>query len=110
MTTPRSPTGETGASYGSAGVELEGCSALDDGEHVAGGEHEVLLAGVLDLGAAVLAVEDLVADLHVERHAGAVLEATRADGQDGALLGLLLGRVGDDQTGRGGALGVARLD
>src|SRR4051794_28759768 len=37
-------------------------SALDDGEDVTGGEDEELLAAVLDLGAAVLAVEDRVAD------------------------------------------------
>ena len=37
-------------------------SLLDDGEDVARGEDEVLLAAVLDLGAAVLAVDDLVAD------------------------------------------------
>ena len=46
-----------------------GMLLLDDGEHVAGGEDEVLLAVVLDLGAAVLAVDDVVADLDVERDA-----------------------------------------
>ena len=46
---------------------------LDDGEDVARGEDEVLLAGVLDLGAAVLAVDDLVADRDVERDAVAVV-------------------------------------
>src|SRR5690242_16091844 len=38
---------------------------LDDREDVARGQHEVLLARVLDLGAAVLAVQDDVADADV---------------------------------------------
>ena len=65
---------------------------------------------VLDLGAAVLAVEDDVADLDVERNAlGAlVVEPAGTDGEDLALLGLLLGGVRDDQAGRGGLLGLER--
>ena len=39
-----------------------------------------------------------------------VVEATRTDREDLALLGLLLGGVRDDQTGRRGLLGVERLD
>src|SRR4051812_4050093 len=75
----------------------------NDGQHVAGGEDEVLLAGVLDLGAAVLAVDHLVADVDVERDAVAVVvDATRTDRQDRPLLGLLLRRVRDDQAGRRG--------
>ena len=70
---------------------------LDDGEHVAGGEHEVLLARVLHLGAAVLAVQHDIPDLDVEGHAlGArVVETAGAHRQDFALLGLLLGSVRD---------------
>src|SRR3954462_15407542 len=84
---------------------------LHDGEQVAGGEHEVLLAGVLDLGAAVLRVDDHVADVHVERNAVAVVvDAAGADSDNGALLGLLLGGVRDDQTGGGGGLGLVGLD
>src|ERR1700712_1447177 len=83
----------------------------DDGEDVAGRAGGVLLAGVLDLGAAVLAVDHLVADVDVERDAVAVVvDAAGADRQDLALLGLLLGGVGDDQTRRRGLLGVQRLD
>src|SRR4051812_34171319 len=87
-------------------------SALDDGEDVTGGEDEELLAAVLDLGAAVLAVEDRVADLDVERDPllALVVEAARADRQDLALLGLLLGGVRDDQAGGRRLLGVERLD
>src|SRR5690242_1317464 len=85
---------------------------LDDGEHVARGEHKELLARVLDLGAAVLAVQHHVADLDVDGHAlGArVVEAARAHGQDFALLGLLLGGVRDNQAGRRGLLSLERLD
>src|SRR6185312_7034767 len=53
----------------------------------------------LELGPGVLAVEDLLADLHVHRLALAVLEdAARADGEDLALLGLLLRGVRQDQS------------
>src|SRR5690606_35150578 len=52
--TPRDPRvmRGSGASAGSVGA--------DDGEHVARREDEVLLPAVLDLGAAVLAVDDAV--------------------------------------------------
>src|SRR3546814_5400513 len=72
------------------------CSS--DLEHVAGREDEQLLAAVLHLGAAVLAVDDLVADLDVERHTVAVVvDAARTDRKDLALLGLLLRGVWDDE-------------
>src|SRR5579884_680207 len=83
---------------------------VDDGEQVARRQDEVLLAVVLDLGTAVLGVQDDVAFLDVEREALAVLEAARAHGQDDALLRLLLRGVRDDQAGGGGLLGVQRLD
>jgi hypothetical protein len=74
-------------------------------------QEQVLLAVVLDLGAAVLAVDDDVADGDVERDAVAlVVDAAGADGDDLALLGLLLGGVGDDRPGRGGLLGLEGLD
>src|SRR5689334_22808065 len=84
---------------------------LDGGQHVAGGEHEVLLAAVLDLGAAVLAVQHHVADLDIHRDAlgAGLVEPARAHRDDLALLGLLLGGVRDDQPGRGGLLGLERL-
>src|SRR5262249_49582497 len=85
---------------------------LHDGEHVTSGEHEVLLVVVLDLGAAVLAVQHHVADLDIHGHAlGArVVEATRADRENLALLGLLLRGVRDDQARRGRLLGLERTD
>src|SRR6201995_4416713 len=86
-------------------------SLLDDREDVAGGEHQELLAGVLDLGAAVLRVENGVADLDVDRHAVAlVVDPAGADGEDGALLRLLLGGVGDHDARRRGRLSLVRLD
>src|SRR3954454_9558750 len=86
-------------------------SLLDDREDVAGGEHQVLLAGVLDLGAAVLRGEQRLADLHVGRHAVAlVVDAAGADSEDGALLRLLLGGVGDHDARRRGGLSLIRLD
>src|SRR5215471_16450744 len=64
---------------------------LDDGQHVAGGQHEV-------------------ADAHVHRDAlgACVVEPARTDRKNLALLGLLLGGVRDDQAGRGGLLGFER--
>src|SRR5665647_3589799 len=59
----------------------------------------VLQPAELDLGTAVLAVDHLVADGDVERDPIAVVvDATRADGQDLALLGLFLRGVRNDQT------------
>src|SRR5690606_21963937 len=70
-----------------------------------------LLAIELDLGAAPLAEQHAVADLDVERDdlAGLVAGA-RPDGDDLALLGLLLGRVGNDDAARGLLFRVDPLD
>src|SRR5699024_1742892 len=77
----------------------------DDCEDVASRQDEVLLAAVLELRAAVLRVDDLVAHLDVELDAGAVVcNAAGAHGHNLTLLRLLLGCVRDDQTGRGGLL------
>src|SRR4051795_4334754 len=100
--------GEVG---GAVLVSSGGPTSADDGENVARGEDEVLLAAVLDLGAAVLAVDHLVADGHVEGDAVAVVvDATGTHAQDLALLGLLLGGVRDDQAGSRGLLGLEGLD
>lgn len=86
-------------------------SAGDDGEDVAGIEQQVLGAVVLDLGAPVLAEDDDIALGDVERGVVAsVVGAAEADGNDAALLWLLLGGVGDDQPGNGGLPGLERLD
>src|SRR3954468_7106538 len=55
---------------------IAGCQKdllFDHGEYIASGEHQVLLAGVLHLSAAVLRVDDRVTHLDVERDPLAVL-------------------------------------
>src|SRR3954469_20765100 len=76
---------------------------LDLGKDVALAQHEQLLTIDLDLGAAVLAVQDLVAFGDVERDAllAILVVAALADGDDLALLGLLLGSVGEDDAADG---------
>src|SRR3954449_2090127 len=76
---------------------------LDLGEHVALAQDEQLLAVDLDFGAAVLAVEDLVAFGDVERDAllAILVVAALANGDDLALLGLFLGGVGEDDAAGG---------
>src|SRR6201994_4357138 len=75
---------------------------LDESEDVGLAQHEQVLPVDLDLGPAVLAVEALVALLHVQRDALAVIvEPTIAGGDDLALLRLLLGSVGEHETARG---------
>src|SRR6202035_1013890 len=88
-----------GAGRAGASIALIRSLLHDDGEHITGGEHEVLLAAVLDLGAAVLAVQHDVADLDVHGDAlgASVIEAARAHRKEFALLGLLLRGVWDDQ-------------
>src|ERR1700761_4380329 len=85
---------------------------LDDSEDVASGEYEVLLARVLDLGAAVLAVENDVPDLDVDGHAlgACVVEPAGTHRQDFALLGLLLSGVRDNETRSRGLLRFKRAN
>src|SRR5687768_13559928 len=73
-------------------------ASADDGEDVALAENQELLAVDRDFGAAVLPVKDLVADLEVHRDSLALLEAAGADGDDLALLRLLLRGVRDIET------------
>src|SRR5690606_39193428 len=103
----KGPVGRATGPFGRMSLD----SADDDRQHVASGEHEVLLATELHLGAAVLGVEHLVTDGDVERNAVAVVvDAAGAHGDDLALLRLLLGGVRDDQTRRGDLLGFDLLD
>src|SRR6201986_5192484 len=77
---------------------------LDLRQHVRLPEDGELLAVPLDLGAAVLAVEPLVAFGDVERSAltRVLVDLAVADRENLALLGLLLGCIGqDDATGSG---------
>src|SRR5262252_7650167 len=112
---PRAEPGRCQASSGSPGAgqarAREICSLLlDDREHVAGGEHQVLLAVVLHFGAAVLAVQHDIAnfDVHGDTLGTGVVETTGPNGQDLALLGLLLSGVWDHQARCGGLLGLER--
>src|SRR2546425_1546728 len=61
-----------------------------NGQHVACGQDQVLLAVDLDLGAAVLRIDDLVSHADVHGDALTLLEAARADRHDLALLRTLL--------------------
>src|SRR6202035_277176 len=76
--------------------------ALDDAHDVAFLHDDQLLAVELDLGAGPLAEQHAVARLDVERVELAIVAAgARADGDDLALLRLLLGGVGDDDAAGG---------
>ena len=85
-------------------------AAADLGEHVTGVEDQEVLALDGDLGAAVLRVDDDVADGDVERDqlAGVLGATAGTDGEDFALLGLLLGGVGDDEAAHRGLFGLRR--
>src|SRR6476646_8378184 len=75
---------------------------LDAGEDVGLAQHEQVLPVDLDLGPAVLAVEDLVALLHVQRDALAVVvELAVASRHDLTLLRLLLRGVRENETACG---------
>src|ERR671919_1627635 len=78
-------------------------SLLHDRKYVTGREDEHVLAFDGDLGAAVLAVEDGVAHAHTDGDdlAGLLGALARAHGQDLALLRLLLGCIGNDQSAGG---------
>ena len=70
---------------------------IENREHFVLAHDEVLLAVDLDLLAGVLAEQDRVAVLHVERLTVAVfLDLAGAHGDDLPLLRLFLGGVGDD--------------
>src|SRR5215510_4660932 len=85
--------------------------AADDREDVLLADDEEVLVVDLELRAGVLGVEDLVALLHVHGLALAVIEdAAGAGGEDRALLGLLLGRVREDDAALGHLLAGGGLD
>src|SRR5207249_2966511 len=75
----------------------DGCLAFDDAQHFLLADDHVLLAVELDLGAGILAEEDAVPRLDVEgNHFALVVLFAAPHGDDFSLLGLLLGRVGND--------------
>src|SRR5713101_2269768 len=72
---------------------------LDDGEHILLAQDQVLLVVQLDLGARVLAEEDLVAGLHVPGDLLALVVHLPVPNRDHlALLALFLGGVRDDDA------------
>src|ERR671933_2345352 len=76
--------------------------ANDLGEHVRLTQDQNFVGAELDLGAAVLAEDDLVAFLEIHLDVLAVLVAgPGTDGQDAAALRLLLRRVGEDDAADG---------
>src|SRR5512133_2335142 len=87
-------------------------SLLDYGEDVGFAEDEQIVSVNLHLGAAVLGVEDRVALRYVERDAlrAILVPAAVTYGKDLALLGLLLGGVGQDDPACCGLLLIERLD
>src|SRR5438034_5091151 len=72
--------------------------AFDDSQHVVLFHDEVLLPVNSDLLARVLAEENPIARFHIEGHPLAVVRFAVARGDDGALLRLLFGGVGDDDS------------
>src|SRR5258708_28716494 len=86
-------------------------SVRDDRQDVLLADDEEILAVDLEFRAGVLGVEDLVAGLHVHRLTLPVLEnAPGTGGQDGPLLGLLLGGVRKDDAALGHLLASARMN
>src|SRR5918997_4460835 len=87
-------------------------SAADLGQHVALAQDQEVLAVDLDLRAAVLGVEDLVALGDVERDAllAVLVPLAVADGEDLALLRLLLRGVGEHDAGSSRLVLLDRLD
>src|ERR1700754_2400219 len=107
----RVPPRKSPALAGVSGAE-HCCLLGDDSQHVACRQDQVLLIVVLDLGAAVLAVDHGVAlgDVQGDALFAILVPAAGANCDDGAFLRLLLGGVGNDQTGSGRSLGLVGLN
>src|SRR6185503_6193814 len=85
--------------------------SVHDGHDVFFAHHEDLVAFDANRGAGVLAEQDLVADLDVDRDKLAVLVLLAGpDGEDFALVGFLGGGIGDDDAGCGLTLFFEALD
>src|SRR5687767_5489163 len=84
---------------------------VDDGEDVVLAHDHEFFAVELDFGAGVAGEDYLVALVHVERGALAVVEPLAVpDCEDLAALGLFLGGVGQHDAGLGLGLGLDALD
>ena len=85
--------------------------SAENGQNIAGGDDQVILTLIVHLGAAILGVQHLVADLDVDRNALAgVVTTARADSQDFTLLRLLPCGVRDEQMLSALGLGFRLLD
>ena len=92
-------------------LRTNGAIRLDDAHDVFFAHHEQFFAFDLDGLAGVLAEQDAVADLDVEREdLAVVVNLALADGHDFALVGLFGGGVGDHDAGGGLALFFQPLD
>ena len=93
-----------GERYGACVLEV---IQLNDCQNVTSGENQVLLALVLDLGAAVAGEHDNVAFSDIDGNAVAlIVHATGAHSYYASLLRLLLRSFGNNQTGCGGLLSL----
>src|SRR6516165_4516449 len=97
---------------GKSGGLLLGSGGVGENAHdVAFLHDQQLLAVDLDLGARPLAKQHAVADLKIDRdQLAALVAAAGASGDDFALGGLFLGRVGNDDAACGLLFGVDPLD
>jgi len=90
---------------------LLGADVGENAHDVALLHDQQLLAVDLDLGARPFAEQHAVADLDVDREQlAALVAAARADGDDFALGGLFLGRIGNDDAAGGLLFCVDALD
>src|SRR5690606_18195636 len=84
---------------------------LDDGQHVVFAHDEVFDAVDLHFRAGILAHQNAIARLQLQRRALAVfIHLARSDRDDFAFLGLFLGRVGDDDAAPDGFAWLFALD
>src|SRR5947207_1848593 len=106
--TPRSTLARASSPNRTTFAAIARLLRFDDAEDVLLAEDQVLLAVELDFVARVLSEQLPIALLDVGRQALAVLAPAGPDGHDQPLLGLLLGRVRDDDPS--GAALLALLD
>src|SRR5262249_29966777 len=93
------------------GLFLGGAAAFDYAHDVGLLHNQEILAVDLHLGARPFAEQHGVADFEVDRNElAALVAATRADGDNFALRGLLFGRVGNNDAAGGLFLGINALD
>src|SRR5579884_359026 len=85
-------------------------SVVELGQDVLLTQDQIVLALVLELGTGILGEDDGVTLLHVHGRALSVLPLSWTTGENGALLRLLLGGLGDEDARRRGLLLLRGLD